>query len=159
METQSLDAPIVRKATPEDIPAIKAFIENFIEGGEVLPRTLAEIEELLPTFFVATFDGDIVGCATLEIYSWKLAEIRSLCVSPKVQGRGLGKRLVELCLELAREREILEVMAITHKEDFFKGCGFDFTLPNLKKALFAQTRTADATPHTQDPSKGHRHGR
>ena len=149
METQNLEQPIIlRKATADDIPAIKHFIENFIEDGEVLPRTLEEIEDLLPTFFVAELGGEIVGCATLEIYSWKLAEIRSLCVSPTVQGKGIGKRLVELCLELARERDILEVMAITHKEDFFKLCGFDFTLPNLKKALFAQTRDDNTSGHT-----------
>ncbi len=156
METQNLEQPIVRKATTDDIPAIKRFIENFIEDGEVLPRTLAEIEDLLPTFFVAEWGGEIVGCATLEIYSWKLAELRSLCVSPKMQGKGIGKRLVELCLELAREREILEVMAITSKEDFFKMCGFDFTLPNLKKALFVQTRdelTGNEHPDTLTEEK------
>jgi hypothetical protein len=30
-------------------------------------------------------------------------------------------------------------MAITSKEDFFRQCGFDFTLPGEKKALFIHT--------------------
>ena len=44
------------------------------------------------------------------------------------------------CVEVARQREILEVMAITANEDFFKAVGFDFTLARVKKALFIQTR-------------------
>jgi len=48
----------------------------------------------------------------------------------------LGKRLVEACIEQAKKQEILEVMAITSQEEFFQSCGFDFTLPGEKKALF-----------------------
>ncbi|MEM6281609.1 MAG: GNAT family N-acetyltransferase [Chloroflexota bacterium] len=139
MATETVENLEIRKAIPADIPGVKTFIESFIEGGEVLPRTLEEIEDLLPTFFVATLNGEIVGCVTLEIYSRKLAEIRSLCVSPKVQGRGIGKRLVQTCVRLARQRDIYEIMVITHSEDFFKNLGFDYTLPNLKKALFLNT--------------------
>jgi amino-acid N-acetyltransferase len=135
---------IIRHADPIDVPAIKAFIEQFIESGDVLPRTLEEIEDLLPTFFVADQDGEIVGCATLEIYSWKLAEIRSLCVSPTVQGQGIGKQLVQTCLELAQERNVMEVMVITRAEGFFQSCGFDYTLPNLRKALFIQTNDRES---------------
>jgi amino-acid N-acetyltransferase len=145
MATEIIEKLEIRKATPADIPKIKAFIESFIQDGEVLPRTLKEIEDLLPTFFVATLDDEVVGCATLEIYSRKLAEIRSLAVSPTVQGKGIGKRLVQACTRLARQRDILEVMVITHSEDFFKNLGFDYTLPNLKKALFLHTQDDDLT--------------
>lgn len=130
----------VRKAQPQDIPALGEFISLFVATGELLPRTLDELQELLENFFIAELDGEVVGCATLEIYSGKLAELRSLAVSPKVQGRGVGKQLVEACVELAKERNIFEVMAISASEDFFKRCGFDFTLPNLRKAFFLQTR-------------------
>jgi N-acetylglutamate synthase-like GNAT family acetyltransferase len=130
----------VRRATEADIAAIEAFIEPYVDDGKLLPRTYAELTELLPSFFIAELDGQIVGCAALEIYSRKLAEIRSLAVSPAVQGKGIGRLLVEACIELARERNVLEVMAITSSEDFFKACGFDFTLPGEKKALFYQTR-------------------
>ncbi|MFZ4815915.1 MAG: GNAT family N-acetyltransferase [Phototrophicaceae bacterium] len=130
----------IRKATAQDLYAIEVFIEQFVATGDVLPRTLGELEQLYPTCYVAEYDGEIVGTAILEVYSWKLAEIRSLCVSPTVQGQGVGKRLVTACVELARERDILEVMAITRSEEFFASCGFDFTLPSMKKALFLQTR-------------------
>ena len=55
-------------------------------------------------------------------------------------GRGIGRGLVSRCVQLAVSRNVLEVMAITSSDGFFKACGFDFTLPGEKKALFIQTR-------------------
>ncbi len=147
MATQDLKPSIIiRPAQPGDIDPLCELIEPFVEDGKLLPRTYDELEELLPNCFVAELSEEqkIVGCAALEIYSKKLAEVRSLAVAPSAQRMGVGKMLVEACVNLARERQILEVMAITSSEDFFKSCGFDFTLPGEKKALFIQSR------HTQD---------
>lgn len=131
---------IIRKAAKAEIPALSDFIKGFVEQGTLLPRTLDELEELLENFFVADMDGEIVGCAALEIYSRKLAEIRSLAVSEKVRGRGVGKKLVQACVDLAKEHNVFEVMAISASDEFFKACGFDYTLPRLRKAFFLQTR-------------------
>ncbi len=134
------DPITIRNATTDDIPALSAFIMRFVATGELLPRTIDELSDLLPHFFIAEYEGEIVGCATLEVYSKKLAELRSLAVSPKVQGKGVGRDLVIACVEMAKTLNIFEVMAISASEDFFKKCGFDFTLPNLRKAFFLQTR-------------------
>lgn len=131
---------VIRPARGADIPALAALIEPVVQQRKVLPRTIDELTLLLPSYFVAEDKGRIVGCTTLEIYSSKLAEIRSLVVDPEYQGRGIGKRLVAACIEKARQEQILEVMAITSSEEFFRSCGFDFTLPGEKKALFVQTR-------------------
>lgn len=135
------DAPlIVRAAEPTDVEPLAEFIEPFVLQGRLLRRTMEELEQLLPHAFVALVGGRIVGCAALEIYSKKLAEVRSLAVDPNHRGRGIGKRLVQACVDRAKERGIFEVMAITSTEEFFQACGFDFTLPGEKKALFLQTR-------------------
>lgn len=131
---------LIRKASHADIPAIVTFITQFVADGTLLPRTFDEMEDLIDTFFVAEMNGEIVGCAALEVYNRKLAEIRSLAVAPQAQGQGLGKRLVAACVELAQERGIFEIMAISASDDFFRACGFDFTLPRLRKAFFLQTR-------------------
>lgn len=130
----------VRAAQTEDIQPLLAFIEPFVSEKRLLPRTIEEMTELVPTGFLAEMDGLIVGFAALEIYSRKLAEVRSLAVSPIYQGKGIGKALVNACVQLACEKNILEVMAITASEEFFLACGFGFTLPGQKKALFYQTR-------------------
>jgi N-acetylglutamate synthase-like GNAT family acetyltransferase len=126
----------VRPASRADIHAIHQCIEPYVAQGKILPRSLNELSELIDQYFVAELDGEIIGCAVLEIYSRKLCEIRSLAVSSHVQGAGIGKKLVEACIERARKEGILEVMAITSNEKFFHSCGFDFTLPGEKKALF-----------------------
>ncbi len=130
----------VRPATREDLPQLAGLVDYFVEENRLLPRTSDELEDLIPFGFVAIAAGQIVGFAALEIYSSKLAEIRSLAVMPLFQGKGVGRKLVEQCVELAVSRSVLEVMAITSNDGFFKSCGFDFTLPGEKKALFVQTR-------------------
>ena len=131
---------LIRTATSDDLEPLTIFLTPFVEAGKLLPRTFDELRELLPTLYVAEQEGKIVGCAALEIYSWKLAEVRSLAVSPAMQGHGVGKRLVEACLNRARAANILEVMAITSSDGFFMSCGFDYTLPGEKRALFMQLR-------------------
>lgn len=133
-------APIVRPAEVSDLPELEQLIADFVRTNRLLPRTYDELQDLIPFGFVATLDGRLVGFAALEIYSSKLAEIRSLAVVPELQGKGLGKKLVQECIQLAQNRNVLEVMAITSSDEFFRSCGFDFTLPGEKKALFIQTR-------------------
>ena len=131
---------IVRPAHGPDIRPLADLIAPFVERRKLLPRAIDELALLLPNYFVAEAEGKLIGCAALEVYSSKLAELRSLVVVPEYQGHGVGKLLVEACVNRAREERILEVMAITSSEEFFQSCGFDFTLPGEKKALFLQTR-------------------
>jgi N-acetylglutamate synthase-like GNAT family acetyltransferase len=130
----------IRAARFDDLEGIEDLIEPFVDGGKLLPRTWDELQSLVPTGFVAEQGGRIVGFAALEIYSRKMGEIRSLCVANGFQGQGVGKRLVKACVDFAAERRVFEVMVVTSSEDFFRSCGFDFTLPGEKKALFLTTR-------------------
>lgn len=130
----------IRETGLDDKAALAEFIQPFVDEKKILPRTPDELDTLAKNGFIAEMDNRIVGFAALEVYSPKLAEIRSLTVSNEVQGRGVGKRLVEACVNRARERNILEVMAISSAEVFFRACGFDFTLPDEKKAFFLKTR-------------------
>lgn len=130
----------IRKATAQDIPSLVQFLQPFVDDGHLLPRTFSEMEELLDGFFIAEVGDKLVGCAALEIYNRKLAEIRSLAVSPDARGMGVGKKLVQACVDMAKEHHIFEIMAISAEERFFASCGFDYTLPKLRKAYFLQTR-------------------
>lgn len=139
-KAQPVTVVTIRKATHEDLHRIQTFLQTFVSSGKLLPRTFQELEDLVDTLFIAEMDGELVGTAALDIYNRKLAEVRSLAVSPEAQGSGIGKKLVAACVELARENHVFEIMAISSSEDFFKACGFDFTLPNERKAFFLQTR-------------------
>ena len=135
------DSPVqIRFARQSDTEELETFIRPFVEDKKLLPRTAYELELLEINGFMAERDGKIVGFCALEIYSPKLAEIRSLAVAAETQGTGVGKRLIEACIARAKKRKILEVMAISSSENFFRSCGFDFTLPGEKKAFFVKTR-------------------
>lgn len=127
---------IIRGAMAADIPGLERLIGPFVDASRLLPRTSGELGELLQHGFVAEYDSRVVGFAALEVYSKKLAEIRSLAVDASFHRSGIGRKLVDACVERARQLSVLEVMAITSTDEFFKSCGFDFTLPGEKKALF-----------------------
>ncbi len=123
----------VRRATLDDIHAICGLINSNLDN--LLPRSEEEVAELIESFFVAEEAGEILGCVCLEIYSRKIAELRSLAVSEKARGKGLGKLLVQAVLEEADAREIPEVLAVTSALEFFEQMNFKGVL-NEKYALF-----------------------
>ena len=130
----------IRDAILNDLPAIQELLDPYVQQRKLLPRTTSELGELLKHGFVAESEGRIVGFAALNIYSKKLAEIQCLAVVGDSQRQGIGKRLVEACVQRACDQGVLEVMAITSSETFLMACGFNFALPGERKALFFQTR-------------------
>ena len=119
------------------------LLKPFVESRLILRRTRAEVQVLLSTGFVALLADAIVGFAAVEVYSKKLSEIQCLAVHEQHQGRGLGGVLVDRCVELARQLRVMEVMAISSSDRFLIEHGFDYALPNQKKALFLQLRSRE----------------
>ena len=118
----------IRKATLSDKEAVLALIRQY---PEVLVQDhLPQIEE----FFVAEEGGVVVGCCALEVYSKRLAEVRSLAVSKDHQGKGVGTALIETCLKEAKEKSVHEVLTITSAVLLFERQGFG-TFKNEKYAL------------------------
>lgn len=134
----------IRDAVPADGPQLQQFLRPFVEAKYILPRTDEDLAVLLRHGFVAERETEIVGFAAIEIYSRKLAEVQSLAVKPALQGRGVGSALVQRCIERARREGVLELMAITVTDNLFRLAGFDYSLPNQKRALFIQTRESDS---------------
>ena len=82
---------MIRRATLDDVDAILAVVNT--NTDRLLARDRDEIAQLLDAFWVAEVDGRVVGCCCLEIYSPKIAELRSLAVHARVPGpAGLAQR-------------------------------------------------------------------
>ena len=126
----------IESARDEHVDQILELIEPFVQAELLLRRDRDEILRLSKRGFVALYAGDVVGFASVEVYSKKLAEIQCLAVRQEFQKQGIGKRLVKKCIELAEFEGILELMAISASDPFLKECGFDYSLPNQKRALF-----------------------
>jgi amino-acid N-acetyltransferase len=133
----------IRPASQDDLEGVMGLLRPYVEQRKLLRRTKAETAALLGTGFVALVGTEIVGFSSVEIYSRKLAEIQCLAVKEGHQGHGLGSELVRSCVELARQRGVMEVMAISASEKFLQNLGFDYSLPDQKRALFYQLRTRE----------------
>jgi amino-acid N-acetyltransferase len=91
----------------------------------------------VPSFFVAYVSGKLIGCCALQVYSKRLAEVRSLAVHPDFQDCGVASKLVECCMRRARERGIRELFAVTSQTSFFGRLGFA-TFRREKTAMFLE---------------------
>ena len=124
---------MIRKAALEDVHEILEVVN--LNTDRLLGRDRDEILQLLDTFWVAEVDGRIVGCCCLEVYSSKIAELRSLAVMEEYRGRGLGAALTSVAVDEAERRGIPQVLVVTSNREFFQRLNFGPCL-NEKYALF-----------------------
>src|SRR3989338_333412 len=119
---------LIRKASSTDMPAILKLIGEYPD--ELMQDNLPPAD----AFFVAENEGLVVGCCALEIYSRRLAEVRSLAVAKDFQRRGIAKQLIRACIAAAKEHAVYELFCITGNPDFFQKQGFG-TFKKEKYAL------------------------
>ena len=115
---------MTRKATVSDVPAMAQLINDNAELGLMLPKSLASLYETVRAFHVVEEDGQVVGLCGLSIIWGNWAEIASLAVCKNQRGKGLGRKLVEVCLEEAKALGISRVMTLTYEQAFFAKLGF-----------------------------------
>lgn len=110
---------LIRPAKTDDMPAIKQLIA-------VYPKQLMQTQ--LPRaqdFFIAVVKNKVIGCCALQVYSKRMAEIRSLAVDQHFQGRGIASRLIDACIARAKKKRIYEILSITSAVPLFKKAGFE----------------------------------
>ncbi|MBS3763961.1 MAG: N-acetyltransferase [Planctomycetes bacterium] len=115
----------IRKANVNDPPAIAELVNHFAAQEKMLPRPLNDVYEALRDFFIWEENNEILGCAALHVTWEGLGEIRSLAVREEAQGLGIGKKLVNACLEEAPELGMNKVFVLTYLPDFFREFGFE----------------------------------
>jgi amino-acid N-acetyltransferase len=112
-----MSAPIIRPATAADIKELKRLL-----GGYGLPR--ADLGRYTEGFLVAEGEGGVAGCAGLELYGSSTI-LRSVAVAERWRGSGLGRRLTEEAIELARRKGVKRLYLFTAgAEGFFSRFGF-----------------------------------
>jgi len=117
---------MIRTATIHDVPRIQEIINSHAELGRMLFKSLAQLFEDLRDFAVyEDEDGRVVGCTAVTIIWADLAEVRSLAVDEANRGQGVGRKLVEWCVEEARRLGIRELLSLTYEQRFFEKLGFE----------------------------------
>lgn len=108
------------------------FMTNLIIRTAKLPQELPEIESIRKAVFqveqgvdseldfdgkdevseqiIAYLDKQAVGTARIRYLNQKIAKIERLAVLSEVRGKGIGKQIMELALDLANKKNIKEVV-------------------------------------------------
>ena len=107
----SLENPLYREALIAHLDAIELPLEQIVSGD----------------VFVAELDGAAVGFAALLPRADDDADLDGLFVEQRMQRRGIGRLLVEHCVDVGRQRgcRALVVIANPHAKDFYLACGFE----------------------------------
>jgi amino-acid N-acetyltransferase len=115
---------MLRKASIKDIKKIHSIINTSASSGEMLPRSLGELYDNMRDYFVYEDKGKVLGTCALHICWEDLAEIRSLCVAESSRKKGIGRMLIDVCIEEAKQLNIPRIFLLTYQDMFFTKCGF-----------------------------------
>jgi amino-acid N-acetyltransferase len=137
--------PVLRTAVRTDAKRILELIDQNLEQGRLLPRQLSEVTTHIERFVVGVDGrGSIVACGELAPLSGSRAEIRSLVVSDKRRGEGLGRKIVEELRQRAHSSGYDELCVFAHQPAYFVHMGFSI-VPHtwLPEKLAANCRTCE----------------
>jgi amino-acid N-acetyltransferase len=115
---------IYRKAKMADVESIHALINNYANDGLMLARSRICLYEGLREYTVAEDENTIIGVGGLHILWHDLAEIRALAVAPEYTKMGIGRQIVSLLEQEAKELGLSRLLALTYQPGFFIKCGF-----------------------------------
>lgn len=108
----------IHPAHEDDLLAVERLLES-----QHLP--LDGVDAHVRTMVVAKSGKEVVGAAAVELYA-DGALLRSVVVSPHARGQGLGHRLTEAALALARSRGVdMAFLLTTTADGFFPKLGFE----------------------------------
>ncbi len=115
----------LKKARIQDVTTIHKIINENAREGVMLPRSFQELYENMRDFYIAEDEArEVVGCCALHISWADLGEVKSLAVSGEYRKKGVGRLLVEQCIDEARALGIPKVFALTMVPEFFEKMGF-----------------------------------
>lgn len=93
---------MIRTAEMGDYKHVKKLIKDGESEGSLAHRGKKEIKTAIRKgrTLVSEENGVITGTVSVDVHSRRLAEIRSLVVSPEHRGNGTGRELVAGVLEM-----------------------------------------------------------
>lgn len=135
-------SPQIRRATAADTDRVNELIHaSSAYHGEYAPildgyRLTADYLELHPTYLAVDEDDALMGFysllvdpATLAKHHFELPELNLLFVDDRLQGKGIGRHLVNHMLDLAASLGIEEIRVVSNPpaEQFYRSVGAEKT--------------------------------
>ncbi|HEB02344.1 MAG TPA: N-acetyltransferase [Nitrospirae bacterium] len=116
----------IRKARTSDVKSIQKLINAYAKKHKLIPRSLNDLYEKIRDLTVYdNAKGTVQGVCALHVAWEDLAEIRSLAVSSRSKGKGIGKALVRHALKEATHLGVKKVFVLTYYPEYFQQLGFE----------------------------------
>ena len=115
----------VRAARTSDVKEIRELVDSYAAPGQMLSKETVTLYESVQEFVVAELDGKVVGCGALHILWEDLAEVRTVAVSEKLRGKGVGHQILESIIDRAKIIGVERIFCLTFETEFFGGHGFE----------------------------------
>jgi amino-acid N-acetyltransferase len=112
------------KPTVQDIKNMQQLVSNEVENGNILVRNEDEMATTIRSYTVVYQDDILAGFVALHIHSPILAEIRSLVVKKELRGQGLGKKLIQTCIDEAKDLLLEDILVLTYQQQLFEKFNF-----------------------------------
>ena len=115
----------IRAARTCDIKGIRVLIDLYAPEGRLLSKETVTLYESVQEFTVAVDGGEVVGCGALHVLWEDLAEVRTVAVSEKLRGKGIGHQILDSIIERAGDLGIKRIFCLTFETEFFSLHGFE----------------------------------
>ncbi len=137
----------LRKANIEDIGGILDLIRPLEDRGVLVKRSRDLIERHIDYYMVIECDAMIVACGAMIPYSTHTAELACIATHPGFSNQGLGRRLVDALVSMARKGGMKRVFTLTTEgEHWFIERSFReaslYDLPDEKKQAYNYQRNS-----------------
>jgi amino-acid N-acetyltransferase len=115
----------IRPARTSDIKGIRQLIDSYAPQGRLLSKETVTLYESVQEFTVAVEGDEVVGCGALHVLWEDLAEVRTVAVSEKLRGQGVGHQILESIVTRAQNLGIKRIFCLTFETEFFGRHGFE----------------------------------
>jgi glucosamine-phosphate N-acetyltransferase len=149
MENENNDRFCVRQLNENDFYA--GYLNLLEDGFQIDPSSMGIsqfrdfiYDKTVKTFIIEDTDRRIVTSASVFIEQklihnmGKVGHIEDVVVSSDFRGHGLGKRIVNTCLDYAKTQECYKCILDCSEENvnFYKKCNKDFQVKGVEMALY-----------------------